>query len=226
MGCTVGKYRVHPVSEVRALPARAAAPPRARNDRSPSLVALDCLPVSARALLGKGGIDREERVSFTRESNRSQRAGLLGVQAATKHGTELIDHLRRRAEAERQERERVAALGLKSEEINAAKVHGRTEEHKLSQKWLAAIAKPKLYNKFKDDEQMFFTRPQRLRLESMVDAAYRKKVAASVAMPYWSFKYTDSGPSTPPASLARRFPDVAQGCPRGLEATLPCAREV
>eukprot|EP01052_Picozoa_sp_SAG31_P001700 SAG31_NODE_57_length_29727_cov_12.584568_21_plen_196_part_00 len=68
---------------------------------------------------------------------------------------------------------------------------------KLSQNWLKAIAAPPTYRLFKDPEQMFLTRPQRLKLEQLAHNAYlkaeQKADRASKPAPYWSIVYTDKG---------------------------------
>ena len=66
---------------------------------------------------------------------------------------------------------------------------------KLSSNWLKAIAAPPAYKLFKDPELMFLTRPQRLKLEQLVHAAYLKAEdqadRATKPAPFWSIEHTD-----------------------------------
>ena len=81
------------------------------------------------------------------------------------------------------------------------KAAGRHIERSLitqrSEKWLEAIAAPKVVNRFKDPDEMYLTRPQRLRLENIVHIAFleRQQTSGVAARkpPYWSLMFTDEG---------------------------------
>ena len=82
---------------------------------------------------------------------------------------------------------------------------------KLSGNWLKSIAAPAAYKLFKDPEQMFLTRPQRLKLENLVHAAYMSAEdeagRASKPAPFWSLVYTDTGMLEFPVLYATQMVD-------------------
>ena len=109
----------------------------------------------------------------------------------------VINLLKSSTEMSKWRKEKSKELGQLEKGMQAgAHAIENTINSQRSKRWLEAINKPKLANPFKDPEEMFLTRPQRLRLEHIVNTGYLKKQLSEGKMsrppPYWSIKYTDS----------------------------------
>jgi hypothetical protein len=107
----------------------------------------------------------------------------------------VVNMLKKDSEVSRFYRQKQQSGSWMSEEEKQAVATIEDLAATRSQAWLEAINSAPAPRPFKDPELMFLTRPQRLRLEHMVNTAYHKrqqqeKVAGKPA-PYWSIVYTD-----------------------------------
>lgn len=94
----------------------------------------------------------------------------------------------------REKEQAVSRIGMSEEEKQAVATIEDLAATR-SKAWLEKINTAAAPKPFKDPELMFLTRPQRLRLEHMVNNAYHRKQqqekTAGKPAPYWSIVYTD-----------------------------------